>query len=529
MKIRRKLQLFSLATVAAMTTAILVSTIGLNKAMEAEDLSHRSERAVQSITEIKASALSTIQLDATSDDTKKIFSDAERNIEKWGTVADSMFVSAAHRDRFRAVIAKWTDYDRKSREIMDLATRDAKAAADQTMSVYHSNFLPFQVDLNQLSGDLDALSAEERARAQTVVDTLFVTELSVMIAGMLFICGMVFLLSRSLNHGVEALQAAIGGISETRDFTMRAPVQSDDEIGQTATAFNHLIARVSSVLLDVLGSSESASAATREIAVGNADLSSRTEAQAASLEQSAASMEELTATVAQNAENARVASSLAADASSVAQTAHRVVESMVATMSDISRHSTRIGEITALIDGIAFQTNILALNAAVEAARAGDQGRGFAVVAGEVRSLAQRASSAAKEIKELIEASVVTVSLGESQASQMRDTMAQLQGSAGKVADVIDEISAASDEQSRGITQVNQAVSHMDEVTQQNAALVEELSAASQSMASQMQALREIVSTFKVERDGDSRHAGASRDGPSRNPHPAYEHALAGI
>jgi methyl-accepting chemotaxis protein len=189
---------------------------------------------------------------------------------------------------------------------------------------------------------------------------------------------------------------------------------------------------------------------------------------------------------------------LAGSASEVAHTAHGVVEAMVATMGDISKHSSRIGEITALIEGIAFQTNILALNAAVEAARAGEQGRGFAVVAGEVRALAQRASSAAKEIKDLIEVSATTVCTGESQAAKVRRTMTEIQEGAGKVADVIDEISAASSEQSRGIAQVNQAVSHMDEVTQQNAALVEELSAASQSMAQQMRALRDAVAIFHL-------------------------------
>ncbi|RKP49294.1 methyl-accepting chemotaxis protein [Trinickia fusca] len=502
MNIRRKLQLFSLITVVSMTAGLLVSVIGLNGAMKAEDVSHRRETELQGITEIKASALSTIQLDPTSDDTKKIFADAEHNIDKWSSTIGPMFESQQHSEGFHALIAKWAEYDRKSHQLFDLATHDAKAANDQTTALYHSDFQPFQADLERMAGELNTLATEQSDHAHHVVDTLFVTELSVMMAGMAIVCAMIFLLARSLNAGIASLQAAIGRISESRDFTLRAPVRQDDEIGQTATAFNSLIERVAGALREVWTASESASSATREIAMGNADLSARTEAQAASLEESAASMEELTATVAQNAENASAASALAGNASTVAQTAHGVVESMVATMNEISRHSARIGEITALIEGIAFQTNILALNAAVEAARAGDQGRGFAVVAGEVRSLAQRASSAAKEIKELIEASGATVSIGEAQAEQVRSTMAQLQDGAGKVADVIDEISAASGEQSRGITQVNQAVSHMDEVTQQNAALVEQLSAASQSMASQMQTLRDAVASFKVDEGG---------------------------
>ena len=498
MNIRRKLQVFSLVTVLSMGAGVLVCAIGLNNAMQAEDTSHRQEKILQGITEIKASALSTIQLDPTTDDTKKIFADAEHNIDKWSSTLSTLIVVPTRADAFRALIGKWGAYDRKSHALIDLAAHDAKTATDQTTALYHSDFEPFQHDLEQMAGEMNTLAEHQGAAAHALADSVFATVLSVMLTGMAIVCVMIFKLSRSLNAGISSLQGAIERISGSRDFTLRAPVLGNDELTRTAVAFNDLIDRVSGALREVWTASESASSATHEIAAGNADLSARTETQAASLEESAASMEELTATVSQNAENAKAASALAGNASEVAHTAHDVVESMVATMGEISRHSSRIGEITALIEGIAFQTNILALNAAVEAARAGDQGRGFAVVAGEVRSLAQRASSAAKEIKSLIEASVTTVSTGESQAEQVRRTMAEIQQGAGKVADVVDEISAASNEQSRGIAQVNQAVSHMDEVTQQNAALVEELSAASQAMAQQMQALRDAVAMFNV-------------------------------
>ncbi|HKT67560.1 MAG TPA: methyl-accepting chemotaxis protein, partial [Burkholderia sp.] len=456
------------------------------------------EKVLQGVTEIKASALSTIQLDPTADDTKKVFADAEQNIDKWSSTLNSTIVDSARAENFRSIIAKWAAYDRKSHALFDLATHDAKGATEQTTALYHSDFEPFQHDLEQMAIEMNKVAERRSANAHSLVDTVFITVLSVMLAGMAIVCFMIFKLSSSLNAGITSLQGAIERISGSRDFTLRAPVLGNDELTRIAIAFNDLIERVSAALREVWTASESANSATHEIAAGNADLSARTETQAASLEESAASMEELTATVSQNAENAKAASELAGTASSVAHTAHGVVEAMVGTMAEISRHSTRIGEITALIEGIAFQTNILALNAAVEAARAGEQGRGFAVVAGEVRSLAQRASSAAKEIKGLIEESVTTVSTGESQAAQVRRTMAEIQQGAGKVADVVDEISAASSEQSRGIAQVNQAVSHMDEVTQQNAALVEELSAASRSMAQQMQALRDAVAMFNV-------------------------------
>jgi methyl-accepting chemotaxis protein len=499
MNIRRKLQVFSLVTIVSMAGGMLVTAIGLRIAINVEDASHAKEKEVQGITEIKASALSTIQLDPTSDDTKKIFADAERNVTTWSSTLGSMFRTPQRAERFRALIAKWNAYDQKSHQLFDLAAHDAKAANDQTTALYHSDFQPFQADLEQMAGEFNQIAVEENDHAHSIVDQLFATVIAVMLLGMAIVCTMIYFLARSINRGISGLQNTIVQVSGTRDFTLHAPVLGDDEIGQTSKAFNSLIEGVATALREVLNASESVGSATRQIAAGNADLSSRTEAQAASLEQSAASMEQLTATVTQNAENAKAASSLAGSASAVAQNAHKVVESMVETMGRISDNSSRIAEITTLIEGIAFQTNILALNAAVEAARAGDQGRGFAVVAGEVRSLAQRSSSAAKEIKELIDLSVSTIATGEGQAAQVRATMAEIHGETTKVSDVIGEISAASHEQSRGITQVNQAVSHMDEVTQQNAALVEELSAAAQSMASQMNVLREAVTVFKVD------------------------------
>jgi methyl-accepting chemotaxis protein len=245
-------------------------------------------------------------------------------------------------------------------------------------------------------------------------------------------------------------------------------------------------------------SAESITTGANEIATGNLELSSRTEEQAASLEETAASMEELTATVKHNTDNARQGNTLAANAAEVAARGGEVVRRVVATMHDISTTSERVEQIIGVIDGIAFQTNILALNAAVEAARAGDQGRGFAVVAAEVRSLAQRSASAAKEIKELIGQSVAQVVEGSKLVDEAGTTIDEVVQSAKRVADLMGEISAASEEQHSGIEQVNKAVSQMDEMTQQNAALVEEASAAAQAMATQSQGLREVVSVFRV-------------------------------
>jgi methyl-accepting chemotaxis protein len=285
-------------------------------------------------------------------------------------------------------------------------------------------------------------------------------------------------------------------------------IDSSDEFGHLLGALKQMDTHLADIVRGIKNSSESIMVASSEIAAGNMDLSSRTEEQAASLEETAASMEQLTATVKQNSDNARQATTLAGNASEVADKGNSVVERMLVTMGDITASSAKIADITTLIEGIAFQTNILALNAAVEAARAGEQGRGFAVVAGEVRSLAQRSSSAAKEIKDLIQNSVATIHNGSAQAEEVGRTMAEVQQAIKRVADINAEISAASDEQSRGIEQVNQAVGQMDEVTQQNAALVEEASAAAQSLEQQAAQQKRAVSVFRVT---DSKPAGAPR------------------
>ncbi len=264
--------------------------------------------------------------------------------------------------------------------------------------------------------------------------------------------------------------------------------------------------RLTTIVAGIKTSAESISVAAGEIAQGNVDLSQRTEEQAASLEETAASMEELTSTVKANTDNARQGSTLAATASQTASAGGDVVHRVVSTMEDISSSSSKVAEIISVIEGIAFQTNILALNAAVEAARAGEEGRGFAVVAGEVRTLAQRSAAAAKEIKDLIGTSVSHVKAGSELVQDAGQTMGEVVRAVQRMTDIMGEIASASAEQSTGIEQVNVAVTQMDEVTQQNAALVEQATAASQAMADQAEALRAAVSIFKV---GESSASGS--------------------
>lgn len=273
---------------------------------------------------------------------------------------------------------------------------------------------------------------------------------------------------------------------------------TEGDTGSLMASLESMRRNLSEIVTGIKVSAESISVAAGEIAQGNVDLSQRTEEQAASLEETAASMEELTSTVRQNTDNARQGSTLAATASQIAAAGGEAVQKVVSTMEDISNSSTRVAEIISVIESIAFQTNILALNAAVEAARAGEQGRGFAVVAGEVRTLAQRSATAAKEIKDLISASVEHVSAGSRLVHDAGGTMNEVVRSVQRVTDIIGEVASASTEQSTGIEQVNVAVNQMDEVTQQNAALVEQASAAAQAMADQAQSLRDAVAIFQV-------------------------------
>lgn len=282
------------------------------------------------------------------------------------------------------------------------------------------------------------------------------------------------------------------------DLTYPLPEAGKNEIGRLFGAMGTMQQNLTNIVGRVREGSNEIHHGTREIASGNADLSSRTEQQAASIQETAASMEEMTATVKQNADNARQASTLAADASTTAERGGQVVAQVVQTMHGISTSSKKVADITSVIDSIAFQTNILALNASVEAARAGEQGRGFAVVAGEVRNLASRSADAAKEIKTLIDASVTQIQQGSTLVEQAGTTMSDVVTAVRRVTDIMDEISAASQEQSDGIEQVSQAVGQMDQVTQQNAALVQEASAAAASLEEQANRLEQAVAVFKL-------------------------------
>ncbi len=402
------------------------------------------------------------------------------------------------------------------REILDkileirkayLATRDkvgklkAEGLTSEADAALANDYAPVaQAYLQQLDkllslqrSGLDANAAEVQA-IESNSQTYFV-----ILAALALVIGAVS--AWRLTQGITApLRNAVTVARRVADGDLSTDIRvtGSDETGQLLQALHDMNANLGRLVGQVRQGTDSIATASSQIASGNHDLSSRTEEQASSLQQTAASMEQLTSTVKQNADNASQANQLALSASDVAVKGGLVVSQVVETMGAISTSSKKIADIIGVIDGIAFQTNILALNAAVEAARAGEQGRGFAVVASEVRSLAGRSAEAAKEIKQLIQASVDKVEEGSLQVSQAGQTMDEIVSSVQRVTDIMGEITAASQEQTSGIEQINRAVAEMDLVTQQNAALVEESTAAAQSMQQQTGDLSQMVSVFRL-------------------------------
>ncbi|MEO8599261.1 MAG: methyl-accepting chemotaxis protein, partial [bacterium] len=357
--------------------------------------------------------------------------------------------------------------------------------------------LPVEAGINALiKRQLDG-AQKEFEKSQTIYRWVSLSCTAGVLFGLLMAAIVGIWLVRAISRPLEAAVKIARGVA-AGDLTQQINVRSTDETGQLMQALKDMNDSLVQIAGDVRIGTDTIATASGQIAAGNMDLSSRTEQQASSLQETASSMEELTSTVQQNADNARQANQLAASASESATKGGAVVAQVVDTMASINDSSRKIVDIIGVIDGIAFQTNILALNAAVEAARAGEQGRGFAVVATEVRSLAHRSASAAKEIKTLIGDSVEKVDQGARLVDQAGVTMTEIIDSVKRVTDIMGEISSASQEQTSGIEQINQAISQMDQVTQQNAALVEEAAAAAASLEDQAGHLSQVVGIFKL-------------------------------
>ena len=419
----------------------------------------------------------------------------------------------AQADFFRN-LAKATDANPVMRQALQAAAQKQREQIDRTLKMAEDGLINAQeltvtpeAYFDDFTRTIDgiyefnglAMQVLERALQDRVVQAQWLAygTLGLLALFVLGACGMVFVFVRSItvpmNEAVTLAHAVAAG-----DLTTEMHVYGTNEIGQLTKSLIEMQQKLGGVVNHVRQGSQAVATASIQIAQGNHDLASRTESQASALEQTAASMEQLNSTVQQNAENARQANDLALNASTVAVKGGEVVSQVVETMKGINDSSRKISDIIGVIDSIAFQTNILALNAAVEAARAGEQGRGFAVVATEVRSLASRSAEAAKEIKNLISASVERVEQGTAQVDEAGATMTEVVGAIRRVTDLMSQISAASSEQSLGVSQVGEAVTHMDQVTQQNAALVEEMAAAADSLKMQAQDLVAGVNVFKL-------------------------------
>jgi len=382
---------------------------------------------------------------------------------------------------------------------------------DDAKKVVYEKVRPLYAPVGETVDLLIKLQIDEAKKEYAQSDSLYNTIRSISLVAIVLgitLAAFVGLLitgaiTRSLNAAVNIANRIAEGSLDNK-----VEIERDDEVGKLLTALKGMSENLQKIVKDVRESAQSTASASEQISAGNANLSQRTEEQASSLEETASSMEEMTSTVKQNADNAARANQMAEATRAQAEKGGHVVGQAVTAMGEINAASRKIADIISTIDGIAFQTNLLALNAAVEAARAGEQGRGFAVVATEVRNLAQRSANAAKEIKALIEDSVTKVGAGSKLVEQSGETLNEIVVSVKKVSDVVADIAAASHEQSSGIEQVNQAIVQMDEMTQQNAALVEEAAAASRSLEEQAQMLSQLMGFFKL---GDESKVGFNR------------------
>jgi methyl-accepting chemotaxis protein len=490
---------------------VTVATLGISRlasgSAAVDSIINKTYVKVAAISDIKnnsdagARSLRNAMLATTPGDKEQFIADMAQSGKKAAAGIDrleKLLILPKDRELFKSMADALAQYV-AVRSTLNAMIRDGQT--DQATGLLFNKVIPaYRV----YAGSVDAMVAFQRelmdregqaALAQASAATTSMTVLSVIAAALAVFLAVYISRSivRPLHEAMAVAQEVAAG-----DLTRRVEVRSKDETGQLMLALRNMNDGLAKIVSEVRASSDTIATASSQIAAGNFDLSSRTEEQASSLEETAASMEELTSTVKQNADNARQGNRLAMTASEVAVKGGSVMSEVIATMGAINDSSKKIVDIISVIDGIAFQTNILSLNAAVEAARAGEQGRGFAVVASEVRSLAQRSSLAAKEIKELIGDSVGRVEAGAKLVEQAGATMDEVVNSVRRVTDIMAEITAASQEQSAGIEQVNVAIAQMDQVTQQNAALVEEASAAAESMQQQAAGLSEVVSVFKV-------------------------------
>ncbi|ODU06590.1 MAG: hypothetical protein ABS84_17785 [Rubrivivax sp. SCN 71-131] len=414
-----------------------------------------------------------------------------------GAQAKNADLDDAGRAEFKALLPLFAKYEKAAMDTLDMKSAGLSTAAI-LMTTADGDYANLNKMLQQIVVGKRSATSQDFAHSQAIAATATKVLLIALALALLLSVPATWFVVRAINEPLRQAVQVANAVSEG-DLTARADSRSSDATGRMLGALSTVATNLSTIVEGIRDSARSIDTASLEIAQGNSDLSSRTEQQACTLQQTAASVEQLTSTVRRNADSARHAKQLAEGATQVAYEGNTAVADVVATMGSIDQQAKRIAEIIGTIDGIAFQTNILALNAAVEAARAGEQGRGFAVVASEVRTLAGRSADAAKQIRALIQTSVDQVQAGTAKAGAAGETMQRVVETIRRVEQMVAEIATASTEQATGIEQVNDAVASMDRATQQNAALVEEASAAADSLRTQAGKLVESMAAFRTQ------------------------------
>jgi methyl-accepting chemotaxis protein len=515
----------------AILLTVLISILAYNKISlvneSTKDLAQNNLVSVQLLGEYRA-ALNQIRrfelqhaLTDSEDDQKRF---EEEMATSWQSLSDAwrkydQTPTTAEEDALKVKIEELrSKYQSDQAPLLEVSRRSSGLTPELHSALKRSgqaftDILKMVKDDVQIQADQAAVNFQESQKAYEDTRLILLTATLATIAVSVAVAFYITLsITRPVASALSLSQAVAQG-----DLTVSIDVHSGDEVGRLCGSLADMVHRLRTIVTDVRMGVESVSTAASQIAVGNADLSQRTEEQASNLQQTAASMEQLTGTVQQTAETASTAATLSHSAQSAAVEGAQIVSEVVSTMDDIQTSSRKISDIITMIDGIAFQTNILALNAAVEAARAGEQGRGFAVVAAEVRSLAQRSAGAAKEIKHLVQQCLETIDTGADRVSKAGQTMGDIESQIVRVASFIHEISSATKEQSSGIQQVGQAVMQLDQVTQQNAALVEESAAAAESLQHQAVQLSKAVAAFRLGADELRADSTVSEHGPRVN------------